>query len=290
MDAATLTDPVVGSVLGLAAASGGNLMKQYSLSPWGILSPDTGVVTRHLMAGREYDAATGLYYMRARYYDPQLGRFLSEDPAGVRAGLNLYRYSGNDPVDNRDPSGLDVICYGWFIYATYTDTSGTVVNTPPKFDGLAGCTGFSTLPSDESRPGTVLPLGGKATTTGAVNARVLAAPETRSLTDALYEGFVDLLPDAVIPLGKCIDRWTNGSVQRLAVAAGFSLVAEGTNESLGSALAEQQLKRTVTRVLEHLPWLGTLSKGVSAGLVLTVGAIGAYDLGIEAQCALGLLH
>ncbi len=56
--------------------------------------------------GREYDAESGLYYYRARYYDPALGRFLSEDPIGLEGGINPYAYVGNDPVNNRDPSGL----------------------------------------------------------------------------------------------------------------------------------------------------------------------------------------
>jgi hypothetical protein len=43
--------------------------------------------------------------MRARYYDPQLGRFVSEDPLGLAAGINPYAYTGNDPVNFRDPTG-----------------------------------------------------------------------------------------------------------------------------------------------------------------------------------------
>ncbi len=43
----------------------------------------------------------------ARYYDPELGRFLSEDPIGITGGLNLYAYAGNDPVNRWDPTGLD---------------------------------------------------------------------------------------------------------------------------------------------------------------------------------------
>jgi len=57
--------------------------------------------------GREYDPETGLYYYRARYYSPQLGRFISEDPLGFDGGdVNFYGYVGNDPVDFIDPSGL----------------------------------------------------------------------------------------------------------------------------------------------------------------------------------------
>ncbi|MCO6458565.1 MAG: pre-peptidase C-terminal domain-containing protein [Pirellulaceae bacterium] len=62
--------------------------------------------TRHRFAGRVLDRETGLYYFEARYYDPLLGRFLSEDPLGQAAGdTNLATYAFNDPVNLRDPSG-----------------------------------------------------------------------------------------------------------------------------------------------------------------------------------------
>ncbi len=57
--------------------------------------------------GREPDSATGLIYYRARWYDPQLGRFISEDPIGFAAGdANLSRYVGNSTPNAVDPSGL----------------------------------------------------------------------------------------------------------------------------------------------------------------------------------------
>jgi len=58
------------------------------------------------MGEQEYDQETALYHMAARYYDPQLGRWLSEDPAGIAVGFNLYAYAGNDPVNGRDPTGM----------------------------------------------------------------------------------------------------------------------------------------------------------------------------------------
>jgi RHS repeat-associated protein len=57
-------------------------------------------------AGQYFDAETGMYYMRARYYDPGLMRFVSEDPIGVAGGINTYEYAWGDPVNRRDPSGL----------------------------------------------------------------------------------------------------------------------------------------------------------------------------------------
>ncbi len=50
---------------------------------------------------RELDAETNLYYYRARYDDPNGGRFLSEDPLAFNAGLNFYNYGGHGPATAR---------------------------------------------------------------------------------------------------------------------------------------------------------------------------------------------
>jgi RHS repeat-associated protein len=55
--------------------------------------------------GRENDD-TGLYFYRARYYDPILKRWISEDPIGTAGGINLMGYVGGDPVNRIDPFGL----------------------------------------------------------------------------------------------------------------------------------------------------------------------------------------
>lgn len=62
--------------------------------------------TRYGFTGRERESLTGLMYYRARFYDPQLGRFISEDPTGLAGGINQFAYVGNDPQNRIDPSGL----------------------------------------------------------------------------------------------------------------------------------------------------------------------------------------
>ncbi len=57
-------------------------------------------------ACREWDPEIGLYYYRARYYDPKIGRFISEDPIDFLGGINFYTYVGNDPSTLADPFGL----------------------------------------------------------------------------------------------------------------------------------------------------------------------------------------
>jgi RHS repeat-associated protein len=102
-----IPDPIVGSIRGLATADLGTTLKQYAAPFWGQVAADTGFIMRYRLAGREYDQEARIYYNRARYYDPQLGRFLSEDPIGIAGGLNLYAYAGNDPINGSDPTGFD---------------------------------------------------------------------------------------------------------------------------------------------------------------------------------------
>ena len=95
----------LGSVVALSNPTGGTDGTQ-RFDVWGNKIASTGSIPVYGYTGREPDE-TGLIYYRARYYDPTLGRFTQRDPKGLRGGMNLYRYVGNDPVNLKDPNGTE---------------------------------------------------------------------------------------------------------------------------------------------------------------------------------------
>jgi RHS repeat-associated protein len=83
------------------------VVNQYEYTPFGApLATTEGVAQPFQFTARQRDPETGLYYYRARYFDPSLGRFISEDPIGLAGGVNQFAYVGNDPMNQTDPFGL----------------------------------------------------------------------------------------------------------------------------------------------------------------------------------------
>lgn len=84
----------------------GEIQQRKEYSAFGETLNHTGTTFNRLnYTGRELDWETDLYYYRARYYDPEIGRFISEDPIGFEGGINFYAYVNNNPLVFNDPSG-----------------------------------------------------------------------------------------------------------------------------------------------------------------------------------------
>lgn len=124
-----LTDGL-GSTLALTDAAGA-VQTSYTYDAFGNTT-QSGTASSNVSqyAGRENDG-TGLYYNRARYYSPDLQRFISQDPIGFGGGdSNLYAYVGNSPTNYTDPSGhivdvaIDVASIAYDVYTIYTSGRG----------------------------------------------------------------------------------------------------------------------------------------------------------------------
>ena len=101
-----------GSITSLSNPSGA-LANTYVYDAFGNLTASTGsLISPFQYTGRESDSETGLYYYRARYYNAQSGRFISEDPAGFSGGPNFYDYAKNRPTNLIDPTGLFTVRNG----------------------------------------------------------------------------------------------------------------------------------------------------------------------------------
>jgi len=112
----------------------GDIATSYEYDSFGNPTTIGNITTPYGFTGREYDAESGLYYYRARYYNPQTGRFISEDPIGFDSGdINLYRYVGGNPLGSVDPLGL----YDIFIGGAMDNSSGIVKDFETRYSSNA---------------------------------------------------------------------------------------------------------------------------------------------------------
>jgi RHS repeat-associated protein len=136
----------LGSIAGATDYDGITLARRYDAFG----APEAGASDPgHAFTGREWDIETGLYYYRARYYDPRLGRFISEDPLSARQRgireLNPYPYVANDPANRVDPTGLQSAY--WRCLREQVLCAGKAT----------ACRMRSTAPFDPSDPSTLIP-------------------------------------------------------------------------------------------------------------------------------------
>lgn len=86
-----------------------NVVQSYEYDTYGMVEPLSATFNNsYTYTGREWDKETGLFYYRARYYDPMEGRFISKDPISFAGGdINLFGYVLGNPINRVDPSGLE---------------------------------------------------------------------------------------------------------------------------------------------------------------------------------------
>jgi RHS repeat-associated protein len=88
------------------------MIDSYEYDAYGNSFTVSGATPNEMMyRGEQFDSDLGLYYLRARYYNPLTGRFMSRDPEDGHSwdpkSLHKYLYAGGDPVNGRDPRGRE---------------------------------------------------------------------------------------------------------------------------------------------------------------------------------------
>ncbi len=120
----------------------GNVASTYEYDPYGNLAATTGTLSNPFrFAGQYLDAESGLYYLRARYYDPSCGQFVSRDPLAA-ATRQAYIYASDNPANRTDPTGLcdwwDLVCQVDVVHARVAAVSSNLELAAQVADAVSG--------------------------------------------------------------------------------------------------------------------------------------------------------
>lgn len=147
----------------MLTAQDGKIVWQADYSPFGKVKVTQAWVDNPIrFPGQYHDQETGLYYNYFRYYDPEIGRYLTSDPIGLAGGINTYAYVSNNPINAVDPTGLRAS----YCQRPLGDYSGENGGGPPLFnhqficvtliDGTVRCDSTNN-PDDDTNPLTPAP-------------------------------------------------------------------------------------------------------------------------------------
>jgi len=146
-----------------------DVVKSYTYDAYGNTSDSGAFVNSFAYTGAVIDEETGLYYMNARYYEPETGRFISQDTyrGDGEAFWNLYMYCSGDPVNSTDPTGhmaelaaaagacLSIGPVGWIILvAVAVVATVAIVAYSEHVKGARGSTKDQHTKPRPGRPGT----------------------------------------------------------------------------------------------------------------------------------------
>jgi RHS repeat-associated protein len=151
----------LGSVVAMTNSTG-NVTQLYEYSVYGqVAASDPNHPNRFMFTGREFDKDTGLYHYRARYYHPEIGRFLQADSVGYEAGMNLYRYCVNNPLNMTDPFGNDPCgpgdpCTVWVCFCQCDSNSpaesGDIKFSSDPLNGDSACAAYCYVMGETAAP------------------------------------------------------------------------------------------------------------------------------------------
>ncbi len=230
------TSYLLGDALGSVRAvtgPGGGITSRQSFDVWG--APRTALSATFGFAGEQHDS-TGLVHLRARQYDPSIGRFLSPDALQPNApgtqGWNLYGYAGSNPVTLVDPSGNSVLME----YAITGLVVGAVIGTAIGLFRCSGQTGFAQMQCVVENAA----LGGLSGLVGGIVFGLALAALGASVAAYAIAGGLSGLAGALAGGAS--------SPQELAIAALIGVITAG----LGTWIARTPMGRAASQYLDDL--------------------------------------
>jgi RHS repeat-associated protein len=175
-----------------------------------------------ILPGQYWDEETGLHYNFQRYYDPEFGRYLSNDPAGLKGGQNKYRYARNNPLHRIDPYGLVDL-----------NLFNSVVNHD-----------IYTYASSVKSPHNTYTIGGHADADGIIDQFGFDIPVTKLrdmiLTDPAYKrGMVIIIYACNLGNGSYAQKLSSLLGARVLAANNFVWYSGGGNEGRGDVGRER---------------------------------------------------
>jgi RHS repeat-associated protein len=202
----------------LLTDAGGSVVGRYDYDAWGAVTSHTGSATTNLQYDGQYtDAETGYQYLRARYYDPSTGQFITADPL-VAVTRARYIYANNAPLNQADPTGM--ISYACNAINTYcsvpasgiTCSAGDVSICKPWCgyitESYTQLTGYGAAPTPQKKPKTSNTSAPDETSQIVKDAQECYSEETNTVTGIVQES--GLSPEDDSPDGP-VALWENGS-------------------------------------------------------------------------------
>ena len=209
-----------GDVMKLERADGGS-GAQYAYDAWGNIIAMSGTLAELnplRYRGYVYDQETGFYYLNSRYYDPAVGRFINADnqlTMGTLAGVNLFTYCGNDPVNRKDPTGE-----AWYHWAI-----GAAVVAAAAVATVVTCGGFAAA----------------AAAVCMVGSGVAAATTASTVAAAAFIGSAAIYGAAVLASASC-----SNSIEEFNAQGNWGTVAATAGGAVFSGAAAYAATRTPT--------------------------------------------
>ncbi len=245
-----------GSIISESDASG-NSLSLNTYDEYGVPGPANAQRVQY--TGQMWLPELGMYSYKARNYSPTLGRFMQADPTGYGDGMNWYNYVGGDPVNNTDPSGLEIVVTG-----TRYKCDGICITDPSAIERfLDQMRGPGGVPDNQNSPDDIV-----VTATRPKPKPPAPGKSKNSWLDCLGSFGSNFGQNLIDPA-----RTVEG-----AINAGASL-AWGTGEAVASGAAPSGGTVAIGGRVLKLARVGVARTAIRTAGVAARGFLGAYVLG-----------